>query len=292
MRRTPSRSIPMVRWLSLAVAVASVAGGAGSGAALAADAPPGITVSGTGKAKGKPALVEISAVVSGEAELASDAIVKHRDAKRRATKAIEDLKIPALSTTSKGFSVSQAVDPNMQQMMMRGQTPTATKEKVQVTEQLQLVLKDADKLSDEDMMNTVLKIIDAVRDAGLTIGAGAPKSYQQMMMMAQGGQGGAGLATFRVPDTAALRAEAHKKAMEDARAKAQRLAELSGVKLGRIISVQDGSGTTPEANPTVAVYRAMMSQQESPADADAGLSSAVFGDIPLAATLTVQFAIE
>src|SRR5688500_17476835 len=100
------------RWLSLVLVLASAAASAVPQAAAAAEgAPPQaaaaaartITVAGTGQAKAKPTQVEFSATVSGEAELASDAIVKHRDTKRRALKAIEGLKLPALSTTSKGF---------------------------------------------------------------------------------------------------------------------------------------------------------------------------------------------
>ena len=48
----------------------------------------GITVSGSGEVKSKPNVVEISATVSGDAELAADAIVKYRDTKRRGLKAI------------------------------------------------------------------------------------------------------------------------------------------------------------------------------------------------------------
>ena len=304
MRPTNTRptAVRTTRWTSLAVALACAATGAAPRVAPAAENSPApaaaaartITVAGTGQAKAKPTQVEFSATVSAEAELASDAIVKHRDTKRRALKAIEGLKLPALATKSKGFSVSQATDPNAQQMMMRGQTPTNTKQQVQVSEQMDLVLKDADKLPDEELMNTVLKILDTARDAGLVVGPGGPKSYQQMMIMAQMGQSGGGLVTFTVPETAAaaVRAQAYQRGMDDAKAKAQRLAELAGAKLGRIVSVQDqGAAGSADGNPAAMMYRAMMNEMAKP-EAGSELSSNVFGEIPLTVTLSVQFAIE
>jgi uncharacterized protein YggE len=269
-------------------AVVVAAAPAGGGAAPAPPESKGITVMGLGQAKGKPVLVEFTAIASGEAELASDAIVKHRDTKRRALKAIEDLKIAGLSVESKGFALNQAIDPNMQQMMMRGQTPTSTKQMVQVSEQLRIVLKDLDKLKDEDLMNTVLKVLDTARDGGLVIGAGSPTNYYQMQMMMQTGQA-AGLAAFKIPDPTPLRMQAYQKAMDDARAKAKRLAELAGAKLGRIVSVQEGPATSQEANQMMAMMYGIRQQQGQP---DPELSSNVYGDIPLTVNLSVQFALE
>jgi uncharacterized protein YggE len=52
---------------------------------------------------------------------------------------------------------------------------------------------------------------------------------------------------FEIEDLAPLQAEARKKAVEDARSRAERLAQLSGVKLGPAISIveQDGGGAGP-----------------------------------------------
>jgi uncharacterized protein YggE len=244
-----------------------------------------ITVTGSGDAKGRPTIVEMSAVVSGEAELAADAVVKFKDTRRRAVKAIEALKIPSLAIESKGFTLNQGMDANQQQMMMRGQMPTAAKQRVQVTEPLRLVIKDVDKMSDEDLMNTVLKVIDAGRDAGLTVGAAMPQNYYQMQMMMQRGDA-QGMASFKIADPAALREQAYAKAIENARTKAERLAKLAGVKLGRVTSVQDGVVQAPQAQ-VVYVYG-----QQQQAGGEAELTSPVAGDITMNVRLTIQFAIE
>jgi uncharacterized protein YggE len=243
-----------------------------------------ITVTGAGEAKARPNVVEMNAVVSGEAELAADAVVKYKDSRRRAVKAIEDLKIPSLAIESKGYTLSQGIDPNQQQMMMRGQMMTTSKQRVQVTEPFRVVIRDIDRMKDDDVMSAVLKVIDAGRDAGLTIGPPGPQNYYQMqIMMQRGDTSGPGLASFKITDPATLREKAYEKAIASARDKAQRLATLAGVKLGPVTSVQDGPAAV---QPGQVVYAGM------PQAPEAEVTSPVAGDITMNVRLTVQFAIE
>jgi uncharacterized protein YggE len=252
-----------------------------------ADAPAsneGITVVGTGEAKAKPTTVEIGAIVAGEAELTNDAMVKYRDAKKRATTAIEGLKIPNLTIESNGVSVSQAIDPNAAQMMMQGRSPGATKSKVQASESLKLVLKDVDKLPPEKLMDLVMKVIDTGRDAGLQVGPPTPQNYYQYQIAMQNGQG-QGMLLFKITDPAAQRERAYKQAMDDAKSKAQRLADLAGVKLGRILSVRDAGASRQVVSP----YPWM--ENNGPQQDPSELSSQLLADIPMKVTLTVQYEI-
>lgn len=51
---------------------------------------------------------------------------------------------------------------------------------------------------------------------------------------------------FDIEDRAPLEAQARQKAVADARARAEGLAKLSGVKLGRVVSISEaGSGQSP-----------------------------------------------
>lgn len=248
-----------------------------------ADSPSGITVSGSGQSKSKPTEVEIGALVSGEAELTNDAMVKYRDAKKRALAAIEGLKLPNVTIESMGVSVSQAVDPNQAQMMMQGRAATMGKPKVQASESMKIVLKGVDKSSTDALMDQIMKLIDTGRDAGLQIGPPTPMNYYQYQMMMQNGQG-QGMLQFKISDPAAAREQAYKLAMDEAKAKAQRLADLAGVKLGKIISVQDAGQQAVQPNP----YMYYGGQQ--PTD-PTELTSTMLGDIALKVTLTVQFEI-
>jgi len=248
----------------------------------------GITVAGIGTVKGKPTVVEIGSSVSGEGELANDASVKYRDAKKRAVAALDALKNPDISVESKGFAVNQATDPMAQQRMMQGMgADPNTKAKVQVTEELKELLKNADNLETEKLMETILKIIDTARDSGLTIGPGA-MTYYQMQMAAQNGQT-MSMISFKIPDPSSLREQAYKLAIDDAKAKANRLAELSGVKLGHIISVQDQDAGKNDSGIYNYYYQMAQANKDQ---SDASLSSSVFGEIPLSVHLVVQFEIE
>ena len=60
---------------------------------------------------------------------------------------------------------------------MRGQQVVSTKQKVSVTEQLTIVIKDVDKMEQAALMDTMLKVLDTARDSGLTLGDGQPRNY-------------------------------------------------------------------------------------------------------------------
>ncbi len=257
-----------------------------SGSQFAQADQPGITVAGTATVKSKPTEVEIGAVVSGEAELTNDAMVKYRDAKKRAVAAIEGLKLPRLTIESTGVSVSQAIDPNAQQQMMQGRASNVGKPKVQASESMKISIKGVDKIAVDALMDTVMKVIDTGRDAGLQIGPPTPMNYYQMQMMQQSGQG-QGMLQFKIGDPSTQREQVYKEAMEDAKKKAQRLADLAGVKLGRIVSIQDSAPVRGD-NPAMAQWMAMNGMgQNDPTE----LTSHLLADISLKLTLTVQFEI-
>ena len=250
----------------------------------------GISVAGSGEVKGKPTVVEISGSVAGDAELAADAIVKYRDSRRRAVEALNGLKLEGLKVESGGFAVNQGIDTAQAQAMMQGNAAPAGKSRVTVNEQLKIVLSGVEKLSDEELMDTVLKVLDTGRDAGLQIGAPTPRNYYEMQMLAnRGGAATTGLVSFKLTNPDALREQAYKQAMADARKKAERLASLAGVKLGRIVSVKDavavgGGGSNPQQAMMMAMYG--VSPQES-----AELTSGVYKEIEVRVNLAVQFEI-
>lgn len=247
----------------------------------------GITVTGNGEAKSRPTQVEISGLVAGDAELAADAIVKYRDAKKHAVDALNNLKLPSLSIESGGFTVNQAIDQNMQMQMMRGMNPGANaKAKVQVAEKLKLVLKDLDKIENEKLMDTLLKVLDTAKDNGLVIGPGLPQNYYQMQMAMQNGQGQS-MIMFKLPDPKDLRDAAYKDAMDNAKLRAQRLADLSGVKLGRILSIREGVVGGQNVNISYDPYG---NQFRAPTETT-DLTSQMFTEIPMKVALTVQFEI-
>jgi uncharacterized protein YggE len=243
----------------------------------------GIIVHATGSASARPTRVEMSARLSADAELATDAAVKFRDAKKRALAAMTALKNANLSVIPGGVSVATGMDTRAQQMMaMRGfATDNSGGQKVRITETSRIVLADADKLEAEELLGGLLKILDAAKDAGFTFTLPVTNDYYEMQARAQEGQV---VFQFKLPDTAALRKKAYKAALEDAKARAQDLAELSSIKLGRIISVQENPGGNQQG--VVYYYRPGMSGGE-----DNALSSAAAGEVTMHVSLTVHFEI-
>jgi uncharacterized protein YggE len=96
----------------------------------------------------------------------------------------------------------------------------------------------------------------------------------QMYYNSGGAAAAANLVSFKLTNPDALREQAYKQAMADARKKAERLASLAGVKLGRIVSVKDAVATGGP-NP------------QQPAE----LTSGVFKEIEVKVNLAVQFEI-
>src|SRR5947209_8179241 len=139
----PARSLPTMivrfaprsrrRFMAAMMMFLAAAAAAAAAHHARAEQQQGITVSGTGTVKSKPTEVEIGAMVSGEAELTNDAMVKYRDAKKRAVAAIEGLKIKDMAIESNGVSINQAIDPNAAQMMMQGRAANMGKPKVQAS---------------------------------------------------------------------------------------------------------------------------------------------------------------
>ncbi len=225
----------------------------------------------------------MSARLSAEAELATDASVKFRDAKKRALAAITALKNAKLSIISGGVTVATGMDSrNQQLMMMRGfATENSGGQKVRITETDRIILAEADKLESDELLGSLLKLLDSAKDAGFNFTQPVTNDYYEMQARAQEGQV---VFQFKLPDTAALRKKAYKAALDDAKARAQDLAELSSIKLGRIISVQEGPGGGQQN--VVYYYRPNMGAGE-----DNALSSAAAGEVTMHVTLTVQFEI-
>jgi uncharacterized protein YggE len=252
-------------------------------ASRAALAEEGIVVHSTGSASARPTCVEMSARLSAEAELAADASVKFRDAKKRAMAAMTALKNAKLSVKPGGVTVATGMDSRSQQMMMmRGfATDGGGGQKVRITETSRIVLADADKLESEELLGSLLKILDSAKDAGFSFTMPVTNDYYEMQARAQEGQI---VFQFKLPDTTSLRKKAFKAALDDARARAQELAELSSIKLGRILSVQEGPGGNQQG--VVYYYRPNMGAGE-----DNALSSAAAGEVTMHVNLTVQFEI-
>src|SRR3990172_4354138 len=163
----------------------------------------GITVLGSGEVQGKPDHLEIDLKTGGSAELAGDAIVKYRDAQRRAVAALGALKLKSLEIQPRGLSISSGGPGGAQEAMLaamgRGQGE-AVKSQVGLSKDLRIVLREIQKMPEEELMATVAKVLDTAKDAGATIGTSSAENAMAQMMFGGRGQSGSPAVTFVLDD--------------------------------------------------------------------------------------------
>jgi uncharacterized protein len=170
----------------------------------------GISVSGTGEASGAPDLALIELGVSTEGKTVKEA----RDAAATAMNAVSD--------AVKGDDVAEKdVQTRQFRIEPEYEYPDGTQELIgyRVTNIVEVKVRDLDRVGE---------VIDDVAAAGGDV------------VQIQG-------LSFTIEEPEELRAQAREEAMADARARAESLAELAGVKLGKPISVTESTGAPPTA---------------------------------------------
>ena len=196
----------------------------------------GFTVIGKAYTAAKPNLVEIDLDVSASSELTADAIVKYRDAKRRIHEAFAALKLKNIGVEERGLLVDQK---GMMQnpYMWGGQQNTRTKTEVQLTRKLVVRASNIRTMDEDGVLQLVGKLLDVAQDSGGRVGGQNDFNPYWNYRFQQNSSGG--LVRFVLDDFDKLQEEAYEKAIADARARAQRLARLSGVELGPIVAVRE-----------------------------------------------------
>lgn len=247
----------------------------------------GFTVAGKGTAAARPNRLEIDLEVSAASELTSDVIVKYRDAKKRLQEAFATLKLGNVAVEERALGVEQkgqAINPYYMEM------PAARKGKVEVQLSRKLVASCSGirEMDEEALLGLVAKLLDVAQDAGGKVGSGGdfnPYSYRY-------GGASSGLVRFILDDFEAIQEKAYAAAIADARARAGRLARLSGVELGPVAGVREvfvpgeRAGST-SYNP----YTGMSMAGDDEEPARKRIESAKFQDITVRVELQVRFAV-
>jgi uncharacterized protein YggE len=203
-----------------------------------------LAVTGIGRVDVRPDVMELSATVSGSAELSSDALKKFRNNRRRGIEAINKLKIDRLNVKGTGASVlSNAA---MQQYQQRfGGNQQFSPGQTTFSETLTFEVPGIDRLTDEQVQDLATKVLDAAKDAGLTMGQSVDpgpyynyNSYRPQIVF------------FRIahPDEAKLKAL--DEAAHDARKKADQIAKQLKLSIGNTVSARD-AGRNYNAAPNV-----------------------------------------
>ena len=256
--------------------------------ALAQSDAGGISIIGTGTVNAKPTVVEMEASISGDGEIAGDAVTKYQSNKRRAEKILSGLKIKGLSLVPSGLSMANSMGAQTIQQMMNGMPANnAGKFKLALAETMKIRIEGVDKLKQEELLDTLVKIIETGIDSGLSIGGGPTISQIQQ------GKTSGGLVTFKLENLEALKKQALELAMKDARKQAEELAELGGVKLGPVTSISPNTIAKKSDNNSAQMnyYMMMIGAYGGSTDSDA-FSSSILKEIPITVKLKVTFSIQ
>lgn len=252
----------------------------------------GITVSGTGEVLAKPTRVEIDLAAGAAAELTGDAIVKYQNSLRRTLDVFKKMELKNLKIEQRSLSFASMggvaaanafVDPDS--------GPSTAKSQIDITRSLRVVLTETDKLSEQELMETIGRLLDAAKDAGAKIGGG--ESNALMMRMMGEASSATPVVMFVVEDATAAREKAYQAAFNQAKARAARLANLAGQQLGRVESVEEGveavaqDETSVQERMITAIYGITSKSDQE----DSRLTSQKLADIPVRVTLRVRFAL-
>ena len=243
-----------------------------------------ITVTGNGETKARPNRLEIDIQAAGAAELTSDAIVKYDDALRRITEAFEKLGIERLAVEQGDLVFASTVANQNARVIGVAARGAAHKAHVAIGRSLQLKLRDIDQISEQELIDTVGKILDTAQDAGATLGMSTVRNvaFNQFGNMIVHNQNAQPVVAFFINDPQPLHDLAYEKAFEDAASRGRKLAKLARAKLGRVLSIDEMG--SPQANPYMMQQPYGMQQQS--------LASVKLAEIPVHVSLRVRFALE
>jgi uncharacterized protein len=258
----------------------------------------GITVSAEGETKVKPNKLEIVVKTSVSAELTGDAVVKYWDALKRAKEAIDKLKLDNLQVLDQGVNIAGSGAGAMPNGVYQVATPAGIvtqggsggpKQEVALSKSLQLAISGIDKLSEEEVIGLVAKLLDAVKDAGL-----ATNSVNTNGETGPDGQPLASpLVVFVADDVSAARKHATEQAFQRAKEKAQQIAELSGGVLGPASAVEETAAISANNDDSAAMgMLAAIYSGGTLTGNDVSVKSSLLAELPVRVSLRVRFALQ
>lgn len=249
-----------------------------------------VQVTGIGKVEALPTQVELTGVVKGEGELASDAVIKYRGNRRRAIEAIEGLQVEGLTIVGGGVLIQSESAGGADQMAIFNGNGAGNVgiQQLAVSEPLKIRISGIEKLTTEELIELLVKVVDAGKDAGINVGGRPPSMMEMQMGITQEKS----LASFSLGDVEGLEKQASQAAIADARKKANILSELSGIKLGAIVGIRAvAPPEEQEASDGLSGYYAMIYGIMNSEQKKEGYSSKDLKPIPVQASYEVDFEI-
>ena len=193
-----------------------------------------IALSATGTVKTTPDKVEISTGVTSQGETAKEALERNTQAMTEVVAALKDEGLDPKDIQTSEFTVMP-----LREAYKEGQSPKIIG--YQVTNAVQISLRDPKKLG-------------AILDKVVSVGANEINSI-----------------SFGVSEPEAMKDEARKLAMQEAIANAELYAEAAGVKLGRVLTINEDQAGMPPPRPYARAAMEMKADAAAPIEAGTAL---------------------
>ncbi len=256
------------------------------------DEASGISVFGSGEVRARPTRVEIDLTAGAGAELTGDALVKYQDALRRTLSAFEKLELKNLKIEQRGLSFASNSGAAAANFVDAGVQAPVGKTKIDITRSLRLALGGVDQMPEQELTATIGRLLDAAKDAGAQVGAGADNA----MLMQMFGRTGSPtpVVTFVVEDAQQAREQAYQQAYDQAKTRATRLARLAGVELGPVESIEEAPDAVSKKEGSVQerMISAIYGISSNSTEKETRLTSDRLVEIPVRVTLKVRFSLE
>jgi uncharacterized protein YggE len=197
---------------------------------LQSPVPPGISVSGHGEARGKPDIARVTIGVETRARLATEATEQANQQMSAVTAAIQKYGVSEADIRTQNFSINFEQPPEPYPPAPYAPSPQALPEPAQrkgAAQPAADVPKGFYRVSNQ-MLVTIRKLDELGALLAAVTGAGANNIWGIQL---------------EIENPAPLETEAREKAVAEAKARAEQLARLAGVKLGRLVSISaNGDG--------------------------------------------------
>lgn len=216
----------------------------------------GITVNGVGKVNGKPNIARSTVGVESRAGTADEAIAEVNARMGQVIAAVKqagvsdnDVRTSTLSLNfERNYEAPRPVEtvPSAAPMLAPAAAASAPGKPKPAAIKAEVAAAPQPKLPQGfyTATNSVEVTIRNLDQAGKVLSAATSAGANQLYGI-----------RFEIEDPSALLMDARKKAVEDARARAERLAQLAGVKLGPAISITEVDGGSPGPVPAYAMMR-------------------------------------
>lgn len=270
----------IISWLTLASFLCS------GSTSLAADE--GITVDGWGEASAMPTSAQLRVAIAGSAELGGDAIGKYFEFRRRTIEAINQIGHADLQFEHSGMLVGRPGD--IDDVILgtddsSDASDSTPRRWIAVSSVCRIKLPGISNQSREDVVATVVTLVDKLRDSGMIILADQnAESFDDILGHHRNDE--PLLVSYVLDDAQDLVEAAEKRAFRSAEVAAVRLASLSGACLVGVTSMQRiGDEDDDESRSWQSVY----SSDEKSIQDPLRLVSRTFSEIKVRVGLRIQF---